>query len=351
MTPCVLPTGNGLGKVWADARHQGSFVDWAKEKRSIRHSGGDHLVISMLRRRPGALDWGSPWVFFALVFGVTWVFLIPIGFSGASIQDPLVFSAAALGLLGAIFVDLFLAYRIQGKAGLRDFWLRAVDPRRVSLGWYAVIFLSQPVFTGLAVLTHLALGGAMPSLDTPARFLANPLSIIPFAAFILLYGPLPEELGWRGWVLDRLQLRYNALVSSLILGFFWGVWHIPLFFIAGTYQREQMGSVASLVAGTIIYSVLMTWIYNNNYRSTLSAVLFHFSLNFTGEFFAFPVIVKDYVLAWNALLAVVVVAVGGLGRLANPSGHPVRGDQRSPDGIRRPGSRAEAGHPSDRFRA
>ena len=67
-------------------------------------------------------------------------------------------------------------------------------------------------------------------------FLDAPLSLIPFAIGILVFGPLPEELGWRGYAQDRFQSRYNALVSSLVIGAGWALWHIPLYFIAGTFQ-------------------------------------------------------------------------------------------------------------------
>jgi membrane protease YdiL (CAAX protease family) len=29
--------------------------------------------------------------------------------------------------------------------------------------------------------------------------LENPIKILPFVIFFLLFGPLPEELGWRGF--------------------------------------------------------------------------------------------------------------------------------------------------------
>jgi membrane protease YdiL (CAAX protease family) len=35
---------------------------------------------------------------------------------------------------------------------------------------------------------------------------------------LLILGPLSEEIGWRGYALERLQTRWNALTSSLMVG-------------------------------------------------------------------------------------------------------------------------------------
>jgi membrane protease YdiL (CAAX protease family) len=75
-------------------------------------------------------------------------------------------------------------------------------------------------------------------------------------------------------------VKWNALTSSLILGAAWTVWHLPLFFIQGSYQHSLgLGTVRFwlYMMDKVPQSVLMTWIYNNNRRSTLSAILFHFS--------------------------------------------------------------------------
>ncbi len=59
----------------------------------------------------------------------------------------------------------------------------------------------------------------------------------PVFVLIFITNALPEEFGWRGYALDRLQNGSNALVASLILGAIWGVWHLPLHFMDGTVQE------------------------------------------------------------------------------------------------------------------
>ena len=105
-------------------------------------------------------------------------------------------------------------------------------------------------------------------------------------AFIagLFTGPLAEELGWRSYALDKLQMRISPLASSILLGSIWWVWHIPLFFMEGTSQyRMGFFSLESLsfFFGTFSLSVMFTWVYNLNKRSILTAILLHFAYNFT----------------------------------------------------------------------
>jgi hypothetical protein len=92
---------------------------------------------------------------------------------------------------------------------------------------------------------------------------------------LLILGPLSEELGWRGYALERLQARWNALVSSLILGVIWSLWHLPLFYIVGTSQYLYNMSFLGFLVGTTTTLVLYTWAYNNTGGSIWSAVFLH----------------------------------------------------------------------------
>lgn len=39
----------------------------------------------------------------------------------------------------------------------------------------------------------------------------------------IIRGPLGEEIGWRGFVLNELQKKFNPLKSAIIVGVAWGV--------------------------------------------------------------------------------------------------------------------------------
>lgn len=256
-----------------------------------------------------------PWVYVALVYALSWTFTVPLALSGANLgTSPVSMVAYALGGLGPAIAAIVLVYLTQDRAGRRDYWLRIIDIKRIPLRWYGVIVLTVPTLTLLAALLDRLLDGPGLRLEAAARFIEQPLQIVPFALFILVFGPVPEEIGWRGYLLDQLQANWNALAASLVLGTVWALWHLPQFYIAGTYQSGL--GVGSLffwlfLLNIVVSSILYTWIYNNTGRSTLAAILFHFMQNFTGELFELSI--RADVLqcgVWIAA-AVIIVSVWG----------------------------------------
>jgi membrane protease YdiL (CAAX protease family) len=154
-----------------------------------------------------------PWLFFALVLGWSWLLWIPIVLSG---QSQLAFPGILLYVLGGLgppLAAVFLLYRVQPLEDRRDYWRRVVDARRISPIWYAVICLLPLALNVLGILTGILLGAPAPSFERAGELLASPLSIVSFYLVVLLFGPLPEELGWRGYALDELQERQSALTA------------------------------------------------------------------------------------------------------------------------------------------
>jgi membrane protease YdiL (CAAX protease family) len=257
----------------------------------------------------------SPWFFFLLTFAWTWGFWVPTALSGRGVTTTLGAMGFALGGFGPMLAGIGCSYANRGTAGWREYWERVIDPRRIEVPWFAVILLFIPLLTALAASLDIFSGGSGAAWEpAAAQFALQPAAIIPFALYLFFAGPFVEELGWRGYVLDRLLTRWNALMSSLILGVIWALWHLPLFFIQGTYQYNQglLSQSFWLFAANIISSaVLITWIFNNNQRSTLAAMLFHFMVNLTGELIAATPRTDVYATVLWVLAAGIVIAVWG----------------------------------------
>jgi hypothetical protein len=59
--------------------------------------------------------------------------------------------------------------------------------------------------------------------------------ILPGLLMALPFGPLGEELGWRGYLQPRLMERSSPVATSLVIGTVWTFWHTPLYWApAGT---------------------------------------------------------------------------------------------------------------------
>ena len=86
----------------------------------------------------------------------------------------------------------------------------------------------------------------------------------------LLGGPLGEEAGWRGYALPRLQQRFNPITSSLLLGFLWANWYLPLM-AAHVYNVTWW----QFVALTMAASIFLSFAFNISGGSTACTIVVH----------------------------------------------------------------------------
>lgn len=119
-----------------------------------------------------------------------------------------------------------------------------------------------------------------------SALLTNPVFIF-FAFFyiLILGGPIGEEFGWRGFLLNRLFKFYRPFESSIVLGFIWAFWHLPLFFLEGSAQSNV--NFIGYMFATIFLSIIMTVLFIRTERSILSVILFHTISNLS--FGVFPI--------------------------------------------------------------
>ncbi len=256
----------------------------------------------------------APWVFFVATFAWAWLIWGAAILLGVSMETGTGLIMMLLGVVAPMIAGIGLTYLTRNKEGRRDYWKRVVSFRRIPARWYLVIFLFVPVLFALAALLDVMTGGSGATWGEAARnLLSNPVSIIPSILFASLI-PFIEELGWRGYVLDRLQEKHSALASSLVIGVLWSVWHLPLFFVEGSYQAGLgVGTWAFwlFIIGVVPLSLPFTWIYNNTRRSTLAVILFHSMVNFTGELIALTERADTYSIAVWFVAAIGITAIWG----------------------------------------
>lgn len=222
----------------------------------------------------------SALTYFVFALGWSWLFWtasVAWGVGGDPGASPLFL----LGGAGPFLAAVVLTHAREDAATRRDFWRRVFDPRRIRGVWWAAALLLHPAIVALAFAADLALGGSLPQPRVPA----SAAGLLALVSFTFWFGPLPEEIGWRGFALDRLQCRTTALRASLLLGAVWALWHVPLFLVPGTFQAGLgLGTARSWIflSSMVPLSVLITWVYDNTARSTLSAVMVHFSGNLCG---------------------------------------------------------------------
>jgi uncharacterized protein len=96
------------------------------------------------------------------------------------------------------------------------------------------------------------------------------LQILTLFAPNLLGGPLGEEAGWRGFAISRMQLRFNPVVSALIVGILWANWHIPLI-LTHVYNVTWW----QFLLLTMAASVLLSFGFNASGGSTICSIFLH----------------------------------------------------------------------------
>lgn len=201
--------------------------------------------------------------------------------------------------------------KLKGDSYWKSFLLRSIDIRLITKKFFIFIFTIIPATTITGLLLYVVFTGEWARLDSFFKYIHNPSHIVLLATFMLFFGPIPEELGWRGYALDHLEKEYSHFKASVILGFFWMMWHLPLFLIKGTYQYNLFQTSPYLMIDFMIQfyplSIMMDWVYHNTNKSIASGVLFHFCINFFGELINIPDETKYYRTLVQILIAMVIL--------------------------------------------
>ncbi len=129
------------------------------------------------------------------------------------------------------------------------------------------------------------------------------------STWIFTFG-LGEETGWRGFLLPRLQGKYSALTSSLIVGIIWAGWHSPMFLCNENLRSLGPTGAIFWVIGLMFGATFLTWLYNSSRGNILMTALWHGTYNlFTGAAGQaaglFAGIISMFVMVWVILIVTI----------------------------------------------
>ena len=251
-------------------------------------------------------------LFLVLTLLWSWTFLV-IAILRA--EDATIFPTSLLRILaslGPLIIAVgMMKFRPDGES-LHSYWQRLIHwqqiPRWIIIG--ALLF--PPLAAIIASFTSQI---SIPSLGAIHSWKSHTdlLSILWLSILPFFYSSLPEELGWRGYALPRLQSRWNPLFSSLTLGMVWSLWYLPLYFIPGTYQSQlNIGGTLFwlFILNWIAQSILMTALINTARGFILPTILFNYTTKLTGEILQLSAPLTVHWILWTSCAACLVVIYG-----------------------------------------
>jgi membrane protease YdiL (CAAX protease family) len=188
---------------------------------------------------------------------------------------------------------------------VRD-WLGQLRNVRTGVHWYLVGIGIMLVATDFESIVAVLLGvDVVAPADSIGQYL------LFFVVTLFLAGAL-EELGWRGFMQPRLQQRFSALTTSVVIGLVWAFWHVPLILAgAGTFTAFH-----EYIVYVVATSVILGWLYNNTKGALPVVMITHAASNMapfgevTAELPAIFDIVSGNIIFYVACATLIVLYAG-----------------------------------------
>jgi membrane protease YdiL (CAAX protease family) len=264
----------------------------------------------------------------ALTFAISWggFVLLIAGRTGI-----LATTEQAASLLPAVFLvtvagptvaSVLLTGLVYGKGGYRQLLSRLLRWRVDARSWAVALLTGALLATATLLALSLTSPVFLPAIvtsDEKASLLLRAIAVGLMVGFL-------EELGWTGFAVPGVRPRYSVLATGLVVGFLWGVWHVPSQVWASGDASGAL-SLSLLVAQLVFalavlpaFRVLMVWVHDHT-QSLLVAMLMYGSLvaallAMTPVGIAGATMLIWYLAVAVAVWVVVAVAVANRGRLS-----------------------------------
>ncbi len=250
-------------------------------------------------------------LFFGLTFLLSWSIWIPLALDHFSLlpvrlEPGFVMVAALLATLGPAVSALLVSAFSGGRLEVREL-LGQLGRWRVKWTWYVASGLVFPVVGLVTVSLYRLLPGAQPVPVQPVSAAGLIVTMI-----VMVISVTGEEIGWRGFALPKMQKRWSALKTSLLLGTIHTIWHLPFWTVLGEYERFGWGYWLLSWAWVLALTIYITWIMNHTGNSLVLVMLFHWSWNIVvNSFLPITSVVPAYLIsigiAWAIALSLVIL--------------------------------------------
>lgn len=268
--------------------------------------------------------------FVVLAYVISWVLWVPVVVIFPDVADPpwWAIAVAFVGIFGPSIAAVITAAIRGGRSEVHAL-VAKLCRWRVGWFWYALVLITPPAFVWGGVAVFVALGGSVSIAS-----MTWPLSAALILATFVPFGPLGEELGWRGYALPRLDKGLSPLTSSVLLGVIWAAWHAPMFWFPPIgLPSRSISSVGMWAANVVGFSILLSFVARRTRYSVPIAILLHATLNAGPAMglssFTIPASSGEEIRSWAGLVRwfVVLAAAVALGRerrkLPEPAKSPV----------------------------
>jgi membrane protease YdiL (CAAX protease family) len=252
-------------------------------------------------------------VFYVLAFSISWLGWLP-----QALHERVLFPFTSpllnfLGGGGPTLAAVIVLWASKKKAEIPALF-KSLLKIGVSFWWFVFVFGFWVVVSAITFGIGMLLGLQSSAVNQFAWS-----SILPIFIMMLLSN-VWEEIGWRGFVLPRLQEKLSDLKIIFIMGFLWSLWHVPLMLNPDnpmSYLPWYLEVLFSLSL-TVIY----TWLYLNTNRSLFFVSVFHAMSN-TVAFVLLDlnIFVSSYVLVVSitSIVAIGIILIYGSQRFFKSS--------------------------------
>ncbi len=160
---------------------------------------------------------------------------------------------SASTLVGLLLPALVLTRLVDGPAGVRDLWRRAVTPPS-GLRWYAFALVVVPL---AALALPAALLGPPSTTPTAVVFAVWAGLLVPTLVGLVTTN-LAEEVAWTGFVQTRLQARHGPSPAALLTAPLFALQ--PLVLVVG--NPDGLLVLGLLVGLAVPFRALLGWLDN-----------------------------------------------------------------------------------------